>query len=604
MSTFFNFDFPPFNLLSVAERDKFSEALDIGYFQEGEVLIEPNKDIQSLFILIKGIVHETQDGETLNVHGEHDVFGARWLIEGKRSSTFTVVEEALIYLLPAAVFEDILKRNEEFHSFFFKSIRDKVNMAPARASSYTASPLLATAVQKVVQTPLSIAANASMSDAARLMRDHATTSILVTDRQNDVCGLITSSKLRDSALIDGVPARTPVGDVCLTDLIGVDQQDPMSHAMITMVKHKINRVVVREGDRITGVLELTDLLSFLSNHSYLLFLQVERAQNIVELKDVVAGINDLVCLLHDSGTSVAIMTRLVSEVNQRVFTKLTQFIAPTGLLENTCLIIMGSEGRREQVLRTDQDNALIIRDGYDVETVRAFGREFSDVLDSFGFPPCPGHMMVSNPDWCMSLSDYKRKIFQWVNQPDEKSMIGLSAFVDAVAACGDKDLLRDAKEHFHHVLSDHDGFYAMFAAPIVSFDTPLGMFHRLKVEKGAHEGEMDLKKGGIFTIVHGARVLAIKHKIHTTNTLRRIAALAEVGVLDKRFSDDLIDAFEFLRSLKLKASFNAQGEFKGATNFVRIKNLHKLEKDLLKESLQLVKEFKNVVSHHFNLGHF
>lgn len=182
MTEFFNFDFPPFNLLRPSERDKFSEALDIGYFQEGEVLIEPNKDIQSLFILIKGIVHETQDGETLNVHGEHDVFGARWLIEGKRSSTFTVVEEALIYLLPAALFEDILKQNEDFHSFFFKSIRDKVNMTPARASSYTASPLLATPVQKVVPHPLSIAASAPMSDAARLMRDHATTSILVTDR--------------------------------------------------------------------------------------------------------------------------------------------------------------------------------------------------------------------------------------------------------------------------------------------------------------------------------------------------------------------------------------------------------------------------------------
>jgi len=604
MTEFFSFDFPPFNLLTPVQREKFSEALDIGYFQEGETLIEPNTDIQSLFILIKGIVHETQDGETLNVHGEHDVFGARWLIEGKRSSTFTVVEEALIYLLPSALFEDLLKQNDDFHSFFFKSIRDKVNLTPARASSYTASPLLATPVAKVVQAPLSVAAITPMSEAARLMRDNATTSILVTDACGEVTGLITSSKLRDSALIEGVPSDTPVGDVCLTDLIGVEERDPMSHAMITMVKYKINRVVVRAGEDITGVLELTDLLSFLSNHSYLLFLQVERAQNVAELKDVACGIHDLVSLLYESGTRVSIITRLVSEVNQRLFTKLAQFIAPQGLLDNCCLIIMGSEGRREQILRTDQDNALIVRDGFDLKTAQTFARQFSDVLDSFGFPPCPGNMMVCNPDWCQPLSAYRKKLFNWVNQPDENSMIALSAFVDAVAACGDKQLLVDAKAYFYKVLSDNDSFYARFAAPIESFDTPLGLFHRLKVEKGEHAGEMDLKKGGIFTIVHGARVLAIKHQIHTTNTVRRIGKLVEVGVLDKRFGDDLIDGFEFLRGLKLKSAFDADGSYKGASNFVRIKTLHKLEKDLLKESLQLVKEFKNIVSHHFNLGHF
>lgn len=605
MTEFFNFDFPPFNILSESERQKFSEALDIGYFQAGEVVINPGDPVQSLYILIKGIVHKVHEGETVNVYGPEDAFGVAALLDGRNEGRFTVEEEALIYLLPAETFRDLMRHNQAFNDFFFKSISDKLTQHHQKPAAPAATALLAQPVRSVVHpAPQVLGADATLSAAARVMRDHATTSVLVQEGEAGVVGLVTSSQLRDAALIDGAPATTPVGEICLRDVIGVDMDAPVSEAMLGMVKHKINRVAVREADQIVGVLEVTDLMAYLSNQSFLLFVQVERARSVEELREVVDQLNALVYSLSESGTRVSLIARLISEVNQRLFAKLFDFLAPDDLAENACLIIMGSEGRREQILRTDQDNALLVADGYDINAARAFAQEFSAALEGFGFPPCPGNMMVSNPDWCLPIGAFRKKLFDWIHKPNEEDMISLSAFVDAVAACGDEGLLAQAKDHLQAILNDNDAFYAVFSKPVEAFDVPIGMFHQLKLERGAHKGELDLKKGGIFPIVHGARVMALKHGIHVTNTIKRIDALAAAGVIETRFAEDLVDAFEFMLGLKLRASFHNDGSFKEATTFVAVAPLHKLEKDLLKDSLWLAREFQGIVIHHFNLGRF
>ncbi|MCG8428386.1 MAG: DUF294 nucleotidyltransferase-like domain-containing protein, partial [Chromatiales bacterium] len=300
-------------------------------------------------------------------------------------------------------------------------------------------------------------------------------------------------------------------------------------------------------------------------------------------------------------TRIPVITQLASEINHRLFTKLFEFLAPPELLENSCLIVMGSEGRKEQILHTDQDNALIVRDGFDLEHAHLVGEAFSEALIDFGYPPCPGQMMVNNPKWCKHQSEYKRDIMRWVSQPSEQGMLDLSAFIDAAKVCGDKQLLVETKDYLFDYSASNDKFYSLFARPIDSFDIPLGLFHRLIVEHGEHEGEIDIKKGGIFPIVHGVRSLCLEKGIFKTNTTKRLHALANIGVLDKQFTHDLVDAFEFMLGLKLRAGLNSSD---GSSNFVNASDLHKLEKDLLKDSLALVKELKSLIHHHFKLERF
>jgi CBS domain-containing protein len=154
-------------------------------------------------------------------------------------------------------------------------------------------------------------------------------------------------------------------------------------------------------------------------------------------------------------------------------------------------------------------------------------------------------------------------------------------------------------------LTDSQGFLAHFAKPTLMFDTPIGFFHQILVEKGAHKGEIDIKKGGIFPIVHGIRALALEKHLHGANTFDRIEALQDTGLFDRDFAADLQEAFAFLLEMRLHGRLRkASVEDSGFDNYVRADSLSKLQHDALKDSLLIVRRFKDLVSHHFRLGSF
>jgi CBS domain-containing protein len=192
-----------------------------------------------------------------------------------------------------------------------------------------------------------------------------------------------------------------------------------------------------------------------------------------------------------------------------VFKKLYAFIAPPELLDNSCLVVMGSEGRGEQILKTDQDNAIILREGFVYDGLEKITQELTETLVDFGYPACPGKIMVNNPYWCQSLKGFKNQIFQWVVEFREP-LLELAIFCDAKAVAGDVSLLEEAKQYLYERLQDNQAFFAHFAKPTISFETPLSLFTTFIVDK-SHKNQLDIKKGGIFPIVHGVRSLALEY---------------------------------------------------------------------------------------------
>ena len=603
MPEFFNFATPPFDRLTTREQEKFGSALDIGYYAKGEVILAPGIAPKHLYILIKGLVHEDRDEETVSFYAAQDSFDAQAITSGISNSRFTAEEESIAYLLPQKLFLELINGNASFAAFFSQKLNDKVVAQNARINRAAVAPLMATPIGRAyLHPPLFIDAEAPMTLAAELMKEKKATSLLV-DHKGTI-GLLNSARLRDAALVRRLPIDTPVGEVALYEPITAQVEDPLSHALLLMVKHQIKRILVYDGDVPAGILNVTDLLGFISNRTYLSLVRVARAETIDELQEAAHELPELVRTLYENGSRISHITRQVSEANQRIFSKLFELLAPEELQQNSCLVVMGSEGRHEQILRTDQDNALIVRDGFDMQLAHQFAARFSAALSQFGFPPCPGNMMVSSPNWTKEESAFRTTIHDWIHHPREECMIELAAFSDAVEVAGDRALLRRCKDYLQQATASRDAFFSYFANPINSFNVPLDIFHRLIVERGEHDGELDIKKGGIFPIVHGARSLALRHKIFTTNTLRRLRAIQAMGILDADFTDNLVDAYEFLLGLKLSAGLASPAASPEGNNFIRAVDLSKFEKDLLKDSFQLVKEFRNLVSHHFNLGHF
>jgi CBS domain-containing protein len=453
-----------------------------------------------------------------------------------------------------------------------------------------------------VHPPPYIDADASIADATRLMKEERTTALLVGGDART--GIVTGFDLLGAVVLEGRPVETTVGPLATFELIGIAADDLLVEALLRMTHHGLKRLVVYDGDRITGVLEQVDLLSFLSSQSHIVAAQIERATTLDHLRHASAQLPDLVQVLHGHGTKITFITRLVAELSRRVMAKAFALLAPAELLGDCCLMVMGSEGRGDQILRTDQDNGLILRDGIDTSDVPALCQAFSEALISFGYPPCPGDVMVSNPAWAKPLAAFRDDLWRWVRAPEEQALMNVAILYDAAPVTGDPALLAELKRYLFELIGEDQAFCARFAKAIESFDVPLGIFSNLIVERGEHSSGLDLKKGGIFPIVHGVRALALERRLSVTNTVERIRQIAEAGILDQAFATDLIEAFGFLLGLRLQARLHKLRLEQPLDNLLDPQELSKFERDLLKDSLVIVNRFKELVRYHFHLKMF
>jgi CBS domain-containing protein len=266
------------------------------------------------------------------------------------------------------------------------------------------------------------------------------------------------------------------------------------------------------------------------------------------------------------------------------------------LQDKCCLIVMGSEGRGEQIVKTDQDNALIVKKGVDADLFKESMQKLNSTLLELGFPKCEGGVMVSNEFWRRDADGYKNLIKSLAASLDESKLQTLSIILDAKAVAGDESLLDDINDYLHHNFHSRDDVLAHMAKAVLNFETPLSMFSSFVTEK-SHDNKLDIKKGGIFALVHGIRTLALQYEIDETSTVERIKELNNKGVIDKNFATELIESFDTLSTLRLEVQTK---DMDG--NYINPSTLNKNQRDLLKDSFKIVNKFKKFISFHFHLN--
>ncbi|HRD66060.1 MAG TPA: putative nucleotidyltransferase substrate binding domain-containing protein [Candidatus Competibacter sp.] len=612
----------PFGQLPEPELEKLARNMTVGHYRAGEVLLKAGERPAYLFIVIDGSIWEI-DGEVpvpLDVPGNdpavvrqgerslmcvtsfyaaEDALDAQALLEGTSKHSFVVAEPARCFRLPREIFLQTVRSNPEFAHFYDRKISQRL---AARPDSESVQELSAFTVAKIrdvyVHPPTYVAADASIHETAVAMKAHKTNSVLV--HCGDEIGIVTATDLREAAIIQRRSLDAPVGTLATYDLIGMELDDFLFNALLQMTRHNVNRLVIREGTTVHGILEQIDLLSYLSNHSHLIALQIERAHSREELKWASRDLVNVIRDLHGKGIKIRYIMQLVSELNKKVLQKLFELLVPSEVVDNSCLLVLGSEGREEQVLKTDQDNALILRDDFSHPDLDRIAAEFTESLLDFGYPRCPGNIMVVNPYWTKSVAAFKESLFQWIVHPASDSFLQFAIFCDAKAVAGDENLLRHVKDRMYRLLGDHRSFYGQFAKTTVAFETPLGFFTNFVLEK--NRDELDIKKGGIFPIVHGVRSLALEYRLPQTNTIERITALSQRNLFQPSFGIELIEAFTFMSTLRTKAGLQKIEQGLSQDNYLNPKELNKLERELLRDSLKIVNEFKKFIAYHFKLG--
>lgn len=610
MSDVFKMENLPFSLLDDAERALLDQQLSLHHFACGETIIEAGKTPPGVFVIARGRVAERDDmagdadaaqpSQVFVHYCDEDYFGGWSVLNGVAIHHFIAVEDTTCHLLPTALLLELMASNPRFADYFQQNLGAKREIVAQHGQGQDmAEFMLARISDGLIREPLVVEAGTSLHEATRLMRERKVDCLLV--RKRNRYGMVTGTDLLDAVVLRGLALGSDVAEIASYRLVSADPDDYLFNALIQMTQHQIERVVVMDADhQLVGVVELTDVLSHFSSHSHVIGLRVERASSIEELREAALGLTDLIRALISTGVKIRFTMELLAAMNGRIIAKLFDLCVPLDMRPHICLLVMGSEGRGEQIMKTDQDNALLVRDGLVWPGLMDCMRQFSETLISFGFPPCPGNIMVSNPAWVNTIEQWSAKLTQWSQRCDGSAVMNLAIAVDSKPLAGNIALFKVARNAFLRSVQSNEIFLAHFARAALNFDTPLTLFGNLRDRE-----LLDIKKGGIFPIVHGIRTMALEQRILETNTFKRIEALVAMGRLERSLGDNLGEALSIFIQLRLAQQIERLGSDSAAErtpNALDLQRLNKLERDLLRDALHVVKDFKKLLALRYHLN--
>ncbi|WHR50832.1 DUF294 nucleotidyltransferase-like domain-containing protein [Vibrio furnissii] len=601
----FNMQSPPFDRLTASQQQSLRAALDVAYFREREVILHSGQPCTHLHVLIKGTVEErAADGKEIYAHyANDDLFDVRAIFEGSTKHHYVALEDTLSYLLPQSVFMTLYHENGQFAAYFDNNLAKRQALIEAAQQQKNIAEFILTKVDhSIYLAPMLLTPEQPLQAVTQRMKDHGVDAALVQLDANDPrlqdspahpYAIVTRTNMLHAVMLDGVALDAPVGDIATFPVLHVDEGDFLFNAMVMMTRQRVKRLMVCEGHQAVGMLDMIQILSAFSTHSHVLTLAIARASSIEELALASNKQRQLVESLLSRGVRTRFVMELISAVNEQIIEKAFELVVPPALHDHCCLIVLGSEGRGEQILKTDQDNALIIKDGLEWHQCQPVMNQLSHTLLQLGYPLCPGKVMVNNPKWVKSQTAWKHTLTEWVKAASPERVMDIAIMADAHAVAGNTDLLAPVKAHLHQLMADQELILTEFTRPALNFSVPLTLLGNVKHSKSG----LDIKQGGIFPLVHGIRALSLEHHIAVNNTFERIEALVKQKVLEQETGDNLSEALKQFFKLRLAQQLSNQH----SANTLDLKQLDRAERDLLRHSLHVVKKFKQWLGYHYQI---
>lgn len=602
---------PPFDHLEDSVLHEVADSMNVVYLPAlSKMNLQEGKQAGYLYIVIKGEVAEVQEGAIISHYSVRGFFGdAEILDRADKSSLYETLEETIAYKLPARMFMKAFEQNSKFSRFFNASIVDKLNRIHRSIQSAASTEVMMDTVCSAhIQSYVGVDEHATLLQVSKKMVEARSDACLV-EFEDDTVGIITSSDILKFVATEShelLNAKGELHRIANRPVQSVHEFDYLFNALLKMTRYQIDRLVVRSDDGYTGFLHQKDLMSLFANQSGLVLLKVDQAESIEDLVQIGPQIDQLINSLNRKGIKTHYIAKLVNELHRKMIYKLIEFLLPEALKDQVCIFVMGSEGRSEQVIRTDQDNALVYSDNLgedELSKLEDFAEAFNQSMQKIGFPPCPGNIMLSNPEWRLSMSDFKTRIKGWFKSPSNENFMYAAILFDAEAVYGDPLWLDEVKQVLRKHQEDYPVFLRHFAISVMQFNTPIGFFGGLITENEDRKHDyIDIKKGGIFPIVHGIRCYALEHGIEQTNTHWRIKALMDKGVFKKEFGIELGETLNYLNTLRLESMLHQIADGKDIpNNKIRLSELSHMQQDVLKQSFGVVDGFKKRVIQHFNL---
>jgi len=614
----------PFSFLPEEEINRIVPKLTMVHHPKNTVLfVQERSRVGYLYILQKGSAeryYEENHKKTLSeMLSEGDIYGGISMLvnDGISVRTFRVNEISSFYLLPKQLFLDICSRYKAFTEYFTDTFGKRMlEKSYASIIAKTMQPE-EEGLQFFNQTVANISAKKpvfgdtkmSIQEAAGIMSREQISSIVINTTDGNCVGVVTEKDLTKKVIATGYDISRPVSDIMSSPLYTIPDHALVFEALMAMMQEDIRHIAVTDAnEKVTGILTNRDLLTAQGKSPVFLVREISAANNIEEIIDRHNKLPRQIQSLITSGAKAENLTRFITTVSCSILAKLIGYTLDTlgQPPAKFVFMILGSEGRREQTLKTDQDNAIIFEDvpKEDESMVRdyflKFGEKVCTMLDQAGYEFCTGDVMAKNPKWCQPLSKWKEYFSSWIHAAEAEDLLQASIFFDFRIGYGDDILIDSLRQHLFGSLEGWSGFFRHLTENALYFKPPLGFFRNFVVEsKGEHRDAFDIKSA-MTPIVDFARIYALKNKIEETNTLQRLRQLYIKRVFNRQEYEELERAYSFLLQLRFVRQITAIIDEKAKPdNYINPKTLTRIEQKMLKEIFIRIEKFQAKLNFEF-----
>jgi CBS domain-containing protein len=586
---------PPFQALPEPLFDEAVAALEVAYHPAGTRLCRAGGEpLRHLYVIRKGVVRLERGGQTIQLVEEGETFGYNSLLSDAATLDATVEEELVAYRIPAESFRKLLG-DARFASHFAAAMGDRLQASFDHAPVAVFRTDLSRPVQQLLRRPaVWVDAGVTVGEAARVMAEQRISSVLV---RTEPPTMVTDRDFRNAVLAEELGPETPVARVPPQPVQAVSASTPIHEAWLTLIDRGVGHLCVEREGAIVGVLATSDLLKSAAQGPVAVLRAVERLPGREHLPGYARRVVEMASALVAARLDATVVGGFVARLNDILLRRITHWAerdlgaAPAPWV----WLALGSEGRMEQTLLTDQDNALVFADegaphrGW----FKAFAERINDDLEAAGFPRCKGGYMARN--WSGTVGEWRQRFAGWIDSPQPRALLEAAIFFDYRRVDGDLDL--GPLDALVADSVDKPVFLRFLARQAIEFRPPPTLLLRLRGDAPA----IDLKRNGIAPIVQLARCYGLEARSTARGTLERLAAAAQAGVADPAVVEAAAEAFRFLLGLRLRLQLRMIAEGGHVEERTSAAQLAAVERGHLKEALRAIRTLQERAAFHYRL---
>lgn len=612
--------FPPFSVLTREQLFEVAKSVQVIYLEKNKVLFEIGAPIENHFYVVKdgAIGLFRHNNIAVDQCDEGDIFGLRALLrKGQYKLEASAIEESIIYSIPLEIFDNYIANNVEASQFLMTSFISNTKSSSlgedgANFTSEFEGDLLELQSADYSKNPITCGKDSTIEEAANIMTQKHVGSIVIVE-ENKPIGIITDKDLRTKIATGKFNISNKVSTIMSRPVITFPESITVAEAQIAMLKNKITHLcITKDGtpqSELTGILSEHDIIVLRENNASNLIKEIKRSSDTERLKSIRERAQKLIERYLFQDIPIDFIARIISAINDAITQKIIDNAISHLKVPIPCKfawLSIGSQGRQEQLLLTDQDNALVFADVDDnkYDTVKSYFLDLADIVNqnlaTVGFELCPAKMMANNPKWCLSLTEWKNQFHSWITTPDQDNLMLCTIFFDYDCVYGNQELVENLSESIFGSIEQYDIFLNYLGRNALQNPPPLGFFRQFLVEEsGEHKDQFDIKARAMMPLVDAARLLILSHNIKSiNNTIERFEKLVELEPQNKDTYLFCIDAYKDL--LRFRTEHGLANKNSG--RFIDLKSLTKGNRLKLKRSFKAVKSVQELIQIRFKLS--